>query len=214
MRPRIKKEKLTNADLVRANIPERYWDVRFDAIPDTAPYKGQVARYLRDVEDNVENGRGLFVTHPKNGTGKTGIACLIGKRALLQGFTVYYTMSEAYKKAVVKNQMFDEYELVEDRARSVDLLILDDFGKEFKGDSGWIESELENLFRERAQAKKTTIATGNNTPSQIVAQFGKDLSSVLKESAYVLVVPGAEDGGRDWRDENMLGTLKDISEDW
>jgi DNA replication protein DnaC len=212
---------LTNYDLARANIPKRYWDARFDEIPDTAPYKVQLARYMRSLREEVRAGKGLFITHPRNGTGKTGIACLIGKRALKEGFTVYYVMCEPYKKAVVTNQMFDEYQLVEERARSVDVLILDDFGKEFKGASGWIESELENLVRERTQNGRASILTSNVLPNDIANQFGEDLASVLRESVYIMLIPGAESGGKNWREDRALGVLGPVAaaanqteEDW
>jgi DNA replication protein DnaC len=207
MAERTRKRALTSYDLERANLPRRYWNVRFSEIPDTAPYKGQVARYLRDIVGEVEKGRGLMITHPMNGTGKTGIACLIAKRAMIEGFTVYYTMSETYKTAVVRNQMFDDVQSVYERAREVDVLVIDDFGKEYKGESGWIESELENLIRERVQAGRTTLLTANLLPNQLRTEYTKDLASVLNEAVYVLLVPGSLEGGKDWRDERKLGAL-------
>lgn len=208
MRYRVPKQGLTTADLERANIPRDYWKVRFNRIPETAPYHKEVGLYLRDIDREVDEGHGVYLFHPTNGTGKTGIACLLGKRALLRGFTVYYSMCEAYKSNVVRNIMFDAYQSVYDRARHVDLLILDDFGKEHKGASGWIESELENLIRERVQAGKATLITSNLDPRTIKEVYSVDFSSVLKQGCYILSVPGADAGGKNWRDEIKLGTLR------
>lgn len=205
---RTPRPKLTTADLLRANIPRRYWEVSFDKVPETAPYRGAVQKYLTNLGQHLERGEGLFLTHPTNGTGKTALAALVAKRALRLGYRAYYTMSEVYKTAVVQNQMFDEAQTVYDRARDVELLVLDDFGKEHKGASGWIESELENLIRERVQQRKTTVLTANILPQAISTHFTEDLASLLREGCYILLIPGEDSGGKNWRDEHKLGVLK------
>lgn len=193
--------KLTKRHLERANIPERYWsDVRLGNIPDSAPYKEDLLRYLRNLEENVERGDGLLLYSQSNGTGKTAISTIVLRMALMLGYTGFFIRAAALQKAEVTDRAFDEFELVSDRVRNVDVLVLDDLGKEHKAKSGFTESMVEDVIRERVQRAKTTIITMNLLPGQLDTEYSKDFRNVLKEAFLTIHVVDAEEGGVDWRE--------------
>jgi hypothetical protein len=194
-------KQLTTHDLNRANIPERFWTAAFGEIPETAPYRPVVGKYLKELPRFVEEGVGLFLWNPLNGTGKTSIACTIGMRALRLGYSVYFIRTETLKEANVEGLMFDEARTIMDRVREVDIAILDDFGKEYKkSGSGYTETMIEDLFREKSQRKKVLIPTSNLEPGQIKELFSVDLAEVMKESMLTLRIVGEDEGGVNWRE--------------
>jgi hypothetical protein len=77
------------------------------------------------------------------------------------------------------------------------MLILDDLGKEYRSDRGYIERILESLIRERHNAKRATVLTANGS---VVSKDGASIYSTsmidaLKASAYPVPV-----GGHDYRE--------------
>ena len=192
---------LTTDDMYRANIPERYWPpVGFDQVPDTAPYHARIKKYLREITVFAGEGVGLFLWAEKNGSGKTALACITLRRALQAGFSGYFIGSSELKEDVLTNRMDTNDTSVRERVRTVDFLVLDDFGKEYQGQSGFVENLVETVIRERVRRKKITIITSNIGPDQIKTIYSTDLADVLKESCYTLKIPGAEAGGKNWRD--------------
>jgi len=196
---------LTPADLQRANIPERYWSATFKDVPKGAEHWGPVKTYLTDLESFLDNGEGLYLWSVENGTGKTALATLILRRALRLGYTGYYTRSEAAKRAmqVPERVLFDEATTVEQRLRAVDVLVLDDFGKEYRSQNGsmFTESAIEDLVRERVQRRKVTLYTANIPPRKLADNglFTVDLADVLRESVGHIEVVGPDRGGKLWR---------------
>lgn len=191
---------LTRRHLERANIPERYWtDVRLGNVPDSAPYKEDVLWYLRNLESNIARGDGLLLYSQANGTGKTGLATIVLRMALMLGFTGFYIRAAALQTAEVTDRMFDEFELVSDRVRNVDVLVLDDLGKEHKAKSGFTENLVEDVIRERVQRAKATIITTNLLPGQLETEYSKDFRDVLREAFHPIHVVDGANGGVDWR---------------
>lgn len=194
---------LTTAQLERANIPERYWQgISLVHLPAQAPYGKTVKRYFALFDDMLEEGIGLYLWSSENGTGKTSIAILAGLWALLRGRSVYYFRSEELREAVVKDREFSEGVTVKDRALTVDFLILDDLGKEYKNSkSGYTESVIENVIRERIQRKRVTFITSNVKPQGLAQMFGEDIPEVMKEGLVTVHIVGPDQGGKLWREE-------------
>lgn len=195
------KRDLTTRDLERANIPRRYWDAKLAAIPESAPYRADVAHYIGNLVPLVELGIGLYLWSEQNGTGKTAIACIILKEAMKNRLSAYYIRSQALKDAVLSDLMFDEANTVRDRVRAVEVLVIDDFAKEYKGATGYAETLIEDVIRDRVQQKRVTILTSNLAPDKIKVFFSEDLSDVLREAAATLRIVGGDEGGKTWREE-------------
>lgn len=193
--------KLTERDLRRAGIPEKYWDVRFGRIPDEAPYKEKVRVFLKNLRDHLDHGDGMVYWAKETGTGKTALSVITLRFALLYGYTGYYIRASALQTAAVRNHLFSETQTIEQRARNVDLLVLDDLGREHSAASGFTESFVEDVIRERVQRAKSTVITTNlSFPAKLEERYGEHLISVLGESMLHTHVVPASEGGVNWRE--------------
>ena len=99
-------------------------------------YRDKVRKYLEKMDEMLENGIGLFLYSDENSTGKTSIAVLALKQALRLRRTAYFEESGRLKAALIRAEEFEENIPIERRIRTVDLLVLDDVGKEYRTESG------------------------------------------------------------------------------
>lgn len=182
--------RLTVGDVRRANIPERYWDVRFSAIPEGLEYREKVGKYLSDLPDMLDKGIGLYLWSLQNSTGKTSIATLVIKQALRHRKTAFFEESGRLKNLLIKGDNFEEGVTIENRVLNVDVLVIDDIGKEYRTQSGFAENQLETIVRARVQNMKTTIMTGNVHPKDLKNIYSEDFSALLRESMVQLNIVG------------------------
>lgn len=192
---------LTSSDMERARIPRRYWQgILLGNIPDSAPHKAPVSAYLRDMEKWLAEGQGLYLYSKMNGTGKTAIATMAAKKALLLDRTVLYVHADDIQDYIIDGVPFDANLSMKDRMAAVDLLIVDELGKEARGKSGWSEGKIESLFRDRVQDTKTTVITTNlGDPKKLASAYSQDLVELLMEAYFAFEIFGEREGGRDWR---------------
>jgi hypothetical protein len=182
--------RLTQAHVERMQIPRRYWGVRLAQVP--GQVRGDVEGYLRAIDDHMDRGDGLLFWGA-NGTGKTSAAVLIALEARRRGASVLFTTAEGLRQAVLEKRVFDEDQSVVERARSVDLLVVDDLGKEHPGETGFTERLFENLVRERCASQRVTIVTTNlplrrgaDGPRAMSTVYIPSMLEVLRESIYPL----------------------------
>ncbi len=69
-----------------------------------------------------------------------------------------------------------------ERATHTRLLVIDDLGKEYLADSGYVHSQLNALFRYRSKHQLTTVVTTNLHPTKLLPIYGLSLVEALKES--------------------------------
>ena len=91
---------------------------------------------------------------------------------------------------LINKEQFEEGTSIEERMMMVDVLILDDIGKEYRTSSGYAENVIETLVRARVQKVKTTIMTGNVHPKDMKKIYSEDFSALLKESVVPVNVTG------------------------
>lgn len=192
-------KRITEKDLVRARIPRRFWNVRLGKIPDEMPYKPMFVSYLKNLDEMIDKGIGLYLYSKDNSSGKTSMMVLALKRALYLRQTALFVNVEEFKSAAARDELFDENETVYQRAKRVTLLGLDDVGSEYRTESGYAERLIENLIRYRMQNMLPTIMTSNYEAKELKKVYTPSLSAMLQESARPLHVIGASEGGIDWR---------------
>ena len=186
----VYKRKLTIGDVRRANLPERYWEASLNAIPEHLDYKHKIEKYLANLVEMMDQGIGLYLWSSEHGSGKTSIAALIVKEALRYGKTVFFEESSRLKGMLINKEQFEEGTSIEERMMMVDVLILDDVGKEYRTSSGYAENVIETLLRARVQKLKTTIMTGNVHPKDMKKIYSEDFSALLKESVVPVNITG------------------------
>lgn len=145
-------------------IPKRYRDVSFDRPPVTLIDERPVAavrRYVRALDSRLEEGRGLLFAGDV-GTGKTTLAMLVSKEALLRGHSVAIyrlpTLLNTIRATYEEGSALSYSELF-DRLVSVDLLHLDDLGAERT--SEWVIEQLYSIVDARYQESRAIVATTN-----------------------------------------------------
>lgn len=124
-------------------------------------------KYADKFQDYYENGIGLYI-EGTNGTGKTHLAASIALQLIQSGVPVVCKTSieilDDIKKAFDDNKT-NEFEVL-NVYKSVDLLIIDDLGKEQCTD--WSMSTIYSIMNDRYEDMKPTIITTNYNEDALI----------------------------------------------
>jgi hypothetical protein len=183
-------KEITVADMKRSNVPENFWYATLGSIPKHLPYVDKVISYHNKMEELLQQGVGLYLHSDDNQTGKTSIAVALLKRALRLRKTAYFSEAGSLKNALTRNEDFEESTLLDERLRVVDLLVIDDIGKEYRTSSGFAETTFENIMRDRIQANKSIIITSNMQPKEISKVYSESLAALLKGNLIPINISG------------------------
>lgn len=182
------------AKYLLAGIPQSYWDIDWQNFRGDPKAKSLVQLYCEYLKRALEEGQGIIFSG-QHGTGKTTLACLIGKMALKQGFTVKYIsiakildlINESFESKQAKERLDTMIERVE-------FLILDDLGKEYKGVreqlTPMMNLKLDSLLRERLNRIRVTIGTTNYDVKAIREKYGDSVLSAIYGSCKIIEVTG------------------------
>jgi len=147
---------LNRVDLERMNIPEDLWTSKLQYVSkDSLP---QVKTYLLNLDAAVARGAGLVV-YGSEGVGKTAIAALIAKEARARGSTVLFVRLWELREMIRCRMEYDMDSSMAERAREVDVLVLDDLRSEDASEKFFTLSEIIELVRYRASRRRVTIVT-------------------------------------------------------
>jgi DNA replication protein DnaC len=179
---------------LEARLPQRYRDVAFDRFPVTempAPVVQTVRRFTRDVDRNLDEGRGIWFMGDV-GTGKTTLAMLVSKAALAAGrTTAIYSLPRLLN--VVRDAIGSDEGKLEllDRLATVDLLHLDDVGAESSTD--WVLEQLYSIVNTRYEEERSLVVTTNLDPEQLAEQIGeRTVSRIIEICGDPLPLFGAD----------------------
>jgi len=130
--------------------------------------------YAKNWWDNYKAGRGLYI-HGPYGTGKTHLAAAI-VNYVIQTYEVpvlFGTLTVLFQHMKDAIVMGDSYRLEKERETlyTVDLLVIDDLGKERPTD--WVVEELFNLINYRYEHMKPIIITSNYNPDELKQRYNK-----------------------------------------
>ncbi len=187
----------------KGRIPSRYRGVSFDRPPvsdiaRSAPDQVQsVRRYVREIEQNLDSGRGLWLSGDV-GTGKTTLAMLVSKSAVDAGRSVaIYSLPRLLN--LLRESMSSEEGMLDfmDRLTAVDLLHLDDLGAENQTD--WVLEQLYSIVNARYEAERAIVATSNLMPDELADRLGARTVSRLVEICGDLIPLFGEDKRREFR---------------
>jgi DNA replication protein DnaC len=179
---RIAKARSRNLSAV---IPKRFAGVSFDRPPVTEidpRVVFQVRTYVRNIDTNLEKGRGLWFMGTV-GTGKTTLAMLVSKAALDAGRSVaIYSLPRllAEIRTTFEDKSEDSYVAFLDRLAGVELLHVDDLGAEKT--SPWVLEQLYAIVNRRYEDERAMVVTTNiaNT-DELAEQIGERTVSRLIE---------------------------------
>jgi DNA replication protein DnaC len=174
--------------LLLMRIPQRHWDAAFSGIKHEN-VRNNVERFLRRLDDHLDNGDGLLF-YGSNGTGKTSAAVVIAKEARRRGAPVLFATAEDLRVASIEGTLFHEDMTMMDRAREVDVLVIDDLGKDHSGATRYSETLFENLIRFRSSNRRTTILTTNLNQHALQDRFKASMMDVIKEAMSPVAAEG------------------------
>jgi DNA replication protein DnaC len=178
-----------------AVIPRRYSGTSFDRAPVTdmpAPQVQVVRRFVRDIDANLDAGRGLWF-YGSVGTGKTTLAMLVSRAALDAGRSVaIYSLPRllAEIRATFETDSEGSYVGFLDRLAAVDLLHVDDVGAERTSD--WVLEQLYAIVNARYEDERSVIITTNLERDALVEQIRERTVSRLEEMCTLVPLYGED----------------------
>ena len=172
------------------------WDQTYGVSPEALE---QAKNYARRIEDMVSSGVGLTFHSPNKGTGKSLMAALILKQAMAKGvqrgFFVTFPQMISYFTDGWRDDQAKEW--FSNRIKNAGLLVIDDIGREYKGNISLSEATTDLLFRHRASSGLPTIITTNEPPEGIERGYGEHVVSLLSETNIKIRVNSPFDGRKD-----------------
>lgn len=184
------RQKLAERDLERSWIPEAFWNVSLEAIPDGLPHKAKVSKYIGMLDDHVRDGIGLVLAGPY-GSGKTSAAVAIALEVMARGGSCRFITEPRMVNAILGKEREDEDWTFERRLREVMMLVLDDVGMcSFPGGINIVEEVL----NERIQHLRPTILTTNLGPKDFDARYPSLAERIRGRFLWVAF------GGINWRE--------------
>lgn len=163
-----------------------------------------IFRYIRGMHKVMAHGYSyLFIGN--NSTGKTFIALKILRRFLMHGFSGHYVKFRKLMK-LINNNMIDrgaersKGRLLHDTIVNVDLLVVDELGKE-TGSKEHIAGEIEEVLKDRDAAIKPTIVISNHDYEDLYNDYTVHVVSAFMRKYKILVFPSSIDARELAREE-------------
>lgn len=186
-RQKVKRER-ANYLMSKSGLKRRFQSRTFpNFICDTAEKKRcwEVAKeYADNFERYAKEGIGLYIEGP-NGTGKTHLAAAITLQLIKEGIPVVFKTSGdmlADIKDSFRSSETNEGQVMQ-IYKDVDLLVIDDLGKEQCSD--WSVSTLYSILNERYEDMKPTIITTNYNTNNLARALTPRGSDPLKITAII-----------------------------
>lgn len=184
-------------DLRRMNVGKRFWNVALEKIPDQATYKQELTAYIERLKPAIEGGYGLMLNGPYR-QGKTSSAVILMKAVVAHGGTAFFIRADEVAGVVIEKTRFDEDQTMEERMRSVDLLVIDDLGTDTTREVG--AGLMERLIRWRYDTKKSLVVTANKSMEELARKFNEGTLMVMRSTMKAVRVDGMQ-----WFDEESAG---------
>ena len=176
-------------ELYYSKIPKDYWLLELNSLDVKNIYKRFAKKYIINLDNVVENGLGMILCGVKRGIGKTSILSIIGKKAIIKGFKVFYVIAQN----IIDDRFTEEQDIL-DRIKECDLLLVDELDKVVMKTESNIPKLLENLLRDLLPNKKPIILATNFTEEEVEERF--NIISLIKR--YMKIIPM---DGKDFSDK-------------
>lgn len=157
-----------------------------------------VKKYLRNFEDSVKVGIGLYLWG-SNGTGKSHLMNCSFKELISKGQKVrIYSMDEIVDKFTSSWYSDEDKKELDNVLRNIDFLGIDEFGKNVDKDGNpiylpdLVKRVMESVIRFRVQMNKPIWFASNTDPKFVKDVFSEDIASLLREAVVPICVRGED----------------------
>jgi DNA replication protein DnaC len=161
---------------LEGRVPKHYRGVSFERppVPEIARVAPdvvqEVRRYVRDIDANLDAGRGLWLMGDV-GTGKTTLAMIVSMAAIDAGRSVaIYSLPRLLN--LVRAAIETEAGMIGflEQLAAVDLLHIDDLGAE--NTTEWVLEQLYTIVNSRYEDERAMIVTTNLRYDELIEQLG------------------------------------------
>ena len=183
--------KLTERDMRRMMIPERYWQVKLSGVEAMAeahgvadvPLADVLKGYIAKLEEMVLAGSGLLL-FGNNGRGKTAALVWLAMQIRRRGYRVLYVETAKLKSYKIERTRYDATQTIWERMMEVDVLVLDDLGKGVSDSKGFMQELVDELVRTRGAHLRPTLISTNVAPAKLVKDdfLKKSTLAMLQET--------------------------------
>lgn len=174
--------------------------------------------YVKTFDNRLEDGRG-FILCGNTGCGKTGALCYIVKEIITAGYNSYYIDTNELLETILLtyNDDIDTYEKKVafkklETLKTVDLLILDDFGSEYSRNLEWLYNIFLRLLKTRYSRNKPTLMSTNLKSNELMKKFDKEmadrLNSVFNEIFDVIILTSDVDVRNVKGNKSLIAEMK------
>jgi DNA replication protein DnaC len=178
-----------------SGIPKRLTDATFDTFP-VSPENADVVAVIRGPW--LQDGQSWLLLYGLSSRGKSGLAVSAQRFFHAQGRTTLFldapSLFDRIRQTWDDTLGFKEHELHQ-VLREVDVLVIDDLGKEQP--TAWVQTRLYVLLNDRYNAEKLTIITTNLEESELLNRLGPAIYSRIEDACgasgeYVLPLRGPD----------------------
>jgi len=173
---------------INSNIPAKYQNFQLSDIgePNSQKMVKKITSFIKSIKDYRRQGIGLYL-FGNPGTAKSVLGCIVLNAALRRRYRCYFTNVTHYLSLVTDRNNPESKQSVK-HISSVDFLLIDDIGREFRDSKGFIESHLDELIRFRTDNLLPTIITTNKSQNDL-AESNVRLLSILQEHFIAVSFP-------------------------
>ena len=188
-----------------SRLPEKY-RYNIPLVPDNIDLDKfeYLNSFMKNIEERVADGDGLYIWSEKCGNGKTSWACKIMsyyfrkiafKTGLEnEGLYIYLPVFLDDLRASYDKEPDPEWLELTDMLTSCKLLIVDDIGAE--KNTEWVNERLLSLINSRLMNGLSTIYTSNCSLDELGARMGERIKSRIKGSTHEVQLTGKDKRGR------------------
>ena len=179
-----------------SRIPKAAWKFNFSEYKNTGCNPAEIDNNNKSLEkiktlsksisEFISNGSNIFI-QGQQGTGKTIIACLMARYAMLQGFQCAYVQFQSLMELFFNKN--DESSDWIDYIRYCKFLVLDDVDK-FKTDSNYQEVLFDRIIRPRVQNQLSNCYVSLIPFNQISSMIGFSNQGLIEEKCEVVTFVG------------------------
>jgi DNA replication protein DnaC len=182
-----------------------YWGVqdRFQRSSWRDLVSDDVVKIYRECAENltyyIRTGAGLYL-QGGNGIGKSLLCGLIAKEAVRTGhvvrFSTFVDLLSWHESTYKGSETDDAKKFFRDEVQDVDLLVIDDLGKENLVDKApspmVVQKFISELLRQRDQRGKSTFVSANLFAHKIEERYGMDVGSLVEGNFEVITIDGQD----------------------